>query len=350
LIKTIKYSGISAKIHCLYKKILNREDYKKILKMKTVKELVEYLKSSTHFSNVLSSIDEKRSIHRGEIEVLLKSSILEDYNSIIRFTKGTLGNFLKIVSLKYEIESLKILIRVLETEKNTNIISSSLAFLSDYKDLDIEKLSSSLNTKDFIKNLEGTIYYNILEPYLNKDKEYNLFNLEMELDMFYYSYINKHKKKLFKNDELKTMDKLFGIEIDILNLITIYRCKKYFNIDSGLIFSYLIPSFYRIKKQLIQDLINTENVELFLAKVKETKYNAIFKGENIFFERAADDYLYELNIKNFRKEQFSIALVVSYFKQKELELQSITSVMEGIRYELDEEKLNEYIVGKRCRV
>lgn len=339
------YGALAAKTRASFGKLLDKKDYIELIEKKSVGEIASYLKSSTHYSSVLKETDEKN-IHRGQLEKMIKTDIMNEYSRFLRFTSGDARKFLQSTYKKYETESLKIIFRRLETTGNVMSGEGSMLFLKDNTDVDFHKLLQSKDSAEFISNLKGTEYYDVLKPFAADNSQINLFNIEMILDLNYFKYLSKRMKKYLKGQDIKPLYESFGVKTDVLNLLWIYRCKKYFNMPKEIIYSYVLPYNTRIRKKTLINLIEAENLEKFSEIVRGTKYASIFE-RNIdeFFEMNFAEYMYKIHLKMFRRHALSISSVVDYIHMKEYELSNIVSIIEGIRYGLRPEKIKKYIVG-----
>jgi V/A-type H+-transporting ATPase subunit C len=333
-VSVFKYSNLASKIGVMYGRMLSIEDYEELTSKKTVKDVAAYLKYNTHYNDVLSEVNENI-IHRGQLEKIFKNSLLDDYFKLFHYVRGNVKKFLRLVFLKYEIEDLKILLRVLNTEHNTKAVRDSLLFLRKYCTIDLDKLAKSKDIQDFILNLKGSKYYNILAPFIVNKEYANIFNIEMSLDLYFFSLIWKNKDKLLGGHDREIITSSFGEEIDVQNILYIYRSKRFHNVPKEIIYSYLIPFRKKLSHDAIVSMVEAKEIEDVMDIIKKTKYAEIFNENNDhFFDRNFSIYVYKRN-KNFMKnEKFSIGLIMAYLHLKEIEIKFIVSIIEGIRYSL----------------
>jgi V/A-type H+-transporting ATPase subunit C len=338
----LKYGALSAKTRASHSKLLKKEDYGELINKKSVGEVARYLKNSTHYNKILSNIDPDL-IHRGQLENIIKTDIMKEYDKFLKFTSGDARKFLQSTYKKYEVESLKIIFRRLETAGDAE---GFLLFLRDNSDVDFHKLLTSKDSVQFIENLKGTEYYEVLKPFEVDNAKINLFNIEMMLDLHYFKYLAKRIDKYLGPKDKVPLEESFGVKTDVLNLMWIYRCKKYYNMSKELIRSYVLPFSTHIKKEMLNRLIDAKDIDEFQEIVSKTRYAEIFKRDlDEFFELNSAEYMYNVHSDLFRKYPFSITSAVDYIHMKEYELSNIISVIEGIRYGLNPEKIKKYIIG-----
>jgi len=340
-----KYSALYGKTHVMFGKLLTAGNYHELMRKRNVYDIAAFLKYRTDYGKAFDDIDE-REIHRARLESIIRRSLLNDYRRLLCFVRGNIKGFLKVAYLKHEVEGLKRLFRVLEMEGDTAPAQNSLMFLKKYDMLNTKKLAAAGNTKTFISNLEGTDYFYVLRPFLSETGQHNLFHIEMALDMYYINLVNRKKKKLLTGLDAKIVNHSIGTEIDILNLMWIYRARIFYNLDSSFVLRYLVPNYYKLSKELIRKLVGIKNSNEFLELVKNTEYSDLFLSKSHdFFELNFSEHMYRMHYRFFRKYGFSIAAVFSYLHLKECELSNIISIIEGIRYSLPVERIKDFVVG-----
>ncbi len=340
----LKYSGLSAKIGFMLGNLLKQDDYDTLMRKKTVQEVTGYLKDRTYYTHMLSEVDE-HTIHRGQLEKNLKASLIDDYIKLFQFMHGDVKKFLNFAVLRYEIEDLKILLRVFNTEHNTKVTRDSLLFLQKYGTVDVEALAESENLAAFIQKLKGSVYYDVLLPFITNTQHLNLFMIEMSLDMYFFSLIWKQKERLLKGKDKKIVSYSFGSEIDILNILWVYRCKKFYAIEKEMIYAYVIPYGNKLRKSDIKALVESKGEKEVQQVIGKTPYSSLFKETNsYYYEKRLAYYVHKMHKRFLRNNRFSIATMMAYLHLKEIEIRNIISLVEGIRYGLSYEQIADYVV------
>jgi V/A-type H+-transporting ATPase subunit C len=344
-ISIARYSSVNAKVKALYGKLLTKYDYEELLSSRTVRDIAGYLKKNTGYSSVLSNVEEYL-IHRSELEMLLKTSLLDNYVKIMLFLKGNTGKFLKAAFLRYELEDLKLLFRIIYTDRESEAIVNSLVFLKNYSNLDFVRLVGSKNISEMIAGLRESQYYKVLSPFLNSTQQPNLFDIEMALDLHYFMNILKLKDRLLTGFDRKSITHSFGTEIDIMNLFMLYRCKMLFRIPDELIFKYIIPHWYRLSRGQLINLSQTSEMDEYKRLLLQTKYARIFEpNKEHLWERNSMTYMHNLYKRQFRKDCYNLGGAMAYLHLKEMDIKNIITLIEGVRYSLPKEKLRSYLVG-----
>jgi V/A-type H+-transporting ATPase subunit C len=340
-----KYNSSNIKARALFGKLLDSHDYYELLEKRTVQDVAGYLKKNTSYDHLLSDVNEAM-VHRGDLEKLFKTSLYEDYIKLFRFLSGKAEEFLKAIFLRYETEDLKMLFRIVYNGEAGEPAKKYLFFLSSFSSLDFKKLTASKSIRDVIDNLKGSEYFKVLSPFWNVDKPISLFDIEMALDLHYFMKISKLKDELLSGADLKSVGDIFGTEVDILNLLMIYRCKKLFHTSRELTFKYVIPYWYHLTREQLVQLSGCRDTDGFKALVEKTKYAGIFdSSEEHLWEVNSMNYLYRIYKRHLRSDVFNIGTTIAYLHLKEIDIRNIITLIEGVRYSLPKDEIRSYLIG-----
>jgi len=344
-VSILSYSSVNTKTRALFGKLLAKHDYEELLAKKSVPDVAAYLKKNTSYAGILSDINENM-VHRGELERLFKKSLYDDYVKLLHFLQGNPEKFLHAEFHRYELEDLKMLFRVIYTNRESQSVMDSLEFLKKYSSLDFNRLASSENIQHLIANLNGSEYFKVLSPLLNSSKQPTLFDIEISLDMHYFMSMLKLKDKLLSGADREIIAHILGVEIDILNIFMIYRCKKLFGFPAEQIYKYVIPYWHGLSREQLVQLTQSRDIDEFKALVSMTKYQGIFiSNQEHLWETKHKDHMYKKYKRQLRSGGFSFGMTIAYLRLKEMDIANIITLIEGIRYNLDRAEVKNYLIG-----
>lgn len=341
--KLLSYSGILTKVKSMSSNLITTEDYNVISTIDNVPDFISFLKKQPAYSNMFSQLDEK-SLHRGDIERIITNGIYEDYAKIYRFASGSMRDILKPIFFRYEVNFLKSCLLHVFHKDNTYNLNSLNAFFANHSKLDTNKLAATKTMDEFIANLKGTIYHNLFTT-LYHSNHHTFFDYAMELDVFYFKTVWKSKDKLLKGAEKKSFTDCIGKQIDLLNIMWIYRSKRFYAMDDSAILSIIIPINYKLKKDNFTKLIEAKTIEEFLNILNDTYYHSIndsFHDESI--ELIYRNLMSKIYMDNSKKYPNSISPILSYLFLKEQEIDRLTNALECIRYQLKPKEILEYVL------
>lgn len=343
----LAYSAITAKVKAMRGKLITTEQFKAMAALESVTGAVEFLKALPAYHNTFSSFDDA-DLHRGAIERTLTDSLYSDYMKLYRFASVKQKKFLDLYFLHFETDILKNCLRNAAAHES---ISLGLAryedFFKNHSKVDLIRVSASESLEEFIDNLEGSIYYPVLNK-LTAAGDSKHFDYEMALDLFYFKRLWQMIKKTLPAAEQKIIYQSFGTKLDLLNLQWIYRTKRYYFVSAETIRSLLIPIRCNLKKTQLESLIEAETIEDFFNVLAETWYGVRLKKADLS-ETPDLEILYRFVLNHFhrsvsKKKPYSMGILYSYLYFKEAELRKIITIIESIRYNVDVGEIVTYIV------
>ena len=116
--------------------------------------------------------------------------------------------------------------------------------------MDFEKICCFCNPvqRQAIKLYEPQLQYENAAPELNQD---------------YFFKTWKQISRFPKKDAKKILREVFGTQIDWLNIMWVYRAKRFFRQQDAEIIPYIIPVYYKLKKTELQNMIRAQSIEEF---------------------------------------------------------------------------------------
>lgn len=340
--KLLEYSGITTKVKAMKSTFIKYSEYQVIANLETVSDFVTYLKNHPGYGHIFQGMDE-HDIHRGQAEDILKNGLYTDFMKLYQFATIEQRKFLNIILFQYEVNIIKDCIKQVFRQGDTYNLSMFEAFFHDHSKINIRLLASSKSMEEFMHNLMDTPYFHLFEQ-LSTTNYLTPFDYETQLDIYYYKKVWKLKDKYFTSKNRKVLTHCLGIEIDLQNIMWLYRSKKYYDIKTSDLYSRIVPINYKLTKEQLTKLIETITTEDFTAVLKETFYlefsNAILTDS---MEAYYSKHLLKINQYFESKFPYSMAPVQSYLFTKQSEINRLTTALECIRYKLEPQETLRYI-------
>ncbi|MBP0979226.1 MAG: V-type ATPase subunit [Oscillospiraceae bacterium] len=330
---------IVTKLRSLYGKSLDSSAYEQLINKYSVSGVASYLKNETLYSSTLESINEN-SIHRGQLELLLKISNFDKYRDLFYYKTNENFNMFKYVILKNELEQMMIAIRLFNTGEMKKYAVDLPVFLLKYTKIDLKKIADAKNFDDLLDLSKETIYYKSLKQFKPIDGKIDIVRCETELRKTFY---NKIISLIDKKDK-KTLEILL-LDIEILNISIIYRLKKFFNKDKEYIKSCLLPFFYYLSEEIIDKMIDSKTTQEMLKIILTTKYKK-YCDENFFSDISffSKKILYNILKKGIRFTNSSQYVMISYIYLMDIELKNIITIIECIGYKFETKEIKKFLI------
>ncbi len=341
--KLLSYSGIITKAKAMEANFISKNDYQKIANFETVAEFIGFLKNHPGYSNIFTGLDEHE-IHRGQAEDIFINGLFLDFAKIYRFATIPQRNDLDLIFFRYEVTILKDCIQLVYNKKDSYDLSLFSSFFNSHSKIDVKTLAASHTMEEYINNLKNTQYHSTFVM-LQSTNRLTSFDYEMQLDIYYFSKMWKLKDKQLQGDDLKAMTHSLGTEIDLLNIMWLYRSKKFYDIHSSDSYGFIIPVNYKLTKEQLATLMIAITIDEFLAILKHTYYEKMIPSlldgtMEIFSQRIMS----KVNQDNKSDYPFSMAPINNYLFQKLTEVGRLTTALECIRYKLEPQDTLRYVL------
>ena len=128
----------------------------------------------------------------------------------------------------------------------------------------------------------------------------------------------------------------------MLNLMWIYRSRTKLELPPELVYSYIIPIYYHVRQADILKMANAKSKDELLELLQQTRYAALFMGKDLELEYLR--MFQTLCMRMLRSDPYSLASIQCYMWLKEIEFRNIISIIESIRYGLEPEDMQEYLI------
>ncbi len=328
----IKYPNLNAKLKGMYEKRISKSDLEDLVKQNNLKNAILLLKSKY---DIFKNSDEN--IDRLEIESLLEKDQINNILKIKKLLNKKDTEIFEMFLLQYEIKCVKSIFRKLfSNDKTDDIVIQKVKMWTVTLFSDIKGIETVQNFYEFFEAVKRMKYNKILKKYQEQDN-INVFEVENEIDKLYFETLYD----MIKNEV--NSKKIIGSEIDLLNVLWIFRIKKYYNFENEKINQILIKRYYKLKPNTMKKIEQTNTFEEIKEIMKDTVYKDVFFDENNL-EENIDKYLYEINKKIFRNDMTSIAYVLAYVNMIDYENNDIINTIEGIRYNMDKTEILKRLV------
>ncbi len=344
----IQYAGINAKVKALIGEMLSEEDYQRLVDLKTVQEVFDYLYKNTNYREYLTELTGREEIHRRPLELTLKKNFINDYEKIYRYLTGSSRQFFKFLFAKFEIEDLKMLLRTILVEHDEDYLEENLLYLGVYTDVSISRLTEINTYQDLLEVFQNTPYYNTLRRFEERYKrDNNLFPVEMTLDFNYFTRLASLSRNL-SGDDFRMVRDLLGTQVDLTNIHWIYRIKKFYNLSYEEILNYTLPFYYRLSAEELRAMAQLKEADDIFAFLSRTSYDSLFsriaEDKSILFEKYFLSYILKRSYQAKIKGTFNIGVIIAYLYIKEYEIRDMITIVEGVRYSLESNIIRKYLI------
>lgn len=339
-----KYGDLSTKIRAMKGNMLTEHDYDQMMHKANVYEIAQYLKNETYYKYALDNY-QTGEIHRGQLEVLLYRAVVKDALKIAKHLTGNEKKIYRYIYRKLETEDVKKMLRTLSMGGKLSDLDRSTLFVSKYSMIDFNIALEAKTIVELIESISNTGFYRKLKPLIDSNGKIDIFTAETVLDLYYYQKTAKQVKKMSKGKDRELLEALFGYEADFKNLFWIFRAKKYYSLSREMIYRYMIPTHYKLNKEILTDMVEAQDEESLIKLIDATYMGKIIDFRHDQVELQFLSFMKKVQERSMRNQPFTIAPIIGYMYLKELEVHNITNIVEGIRYSISPEQITKYLAG-----
>lgn len=338
--------ALATKIHAMFGKRLTDENYRELVRKQSVGEVAAYLKQQTQYAELLHDVNES-SVHRGQLENMLRRAIYEDYMRMLVYISPNDRKFYRFFLVRMEIDEILSYLRYLNAGHETEYLFSLPSYFAEHADFDLYSLAKVRSFDELLRLLADTPYAEILKKYdpANADAQDNV-QIDNTFDRYYYKYLNRAIENNFAGQDKDKLKRAVGVEIDLLNIAQIIRLKRYFNAPAEYIRSLLVPHTVRVKPEVLNKMVEAVDADAALAVLADTPYAGFFApGSFEYIEEGASRVIYDYNKKLLATSTSSAVAMMAYLNLKQLELRNIVTIIESVRYGLHPADTEKLLVG-----
>ena len=170
--------------------------------------------------------------------------------------------------------------------------------------------------------------------------------MEMALDLSYYNHLWKIASS-FGQRERKIVRSILGIQMDILNIIWIFRFKEVYHFSPEEILNYGLMQGCHISPELRKKLAYSVDRKDVVTNLAGTPYKALLVDIKDSEASSVQLWRYLLAIvkKNWHGFPFHIGTVLDYVLFKEIEVKSLISITEAKRLNFSREMMADYLIN-----
>lgn len=330
------------KIRAIHGSMLTEEDYKILSSKQSLSEVVQYLKSHRRFAETFSGID-VNTVHRGYIEELLKKHDFELFIALRDFQHLKNLRFYNSTLEKYEIEQLLSLANAIGSSERNLFVDAMPGFFFSHTDIDFLELSRSASLEEFAAKLENTKYSKLAESIRRAgEQEFDFTALETDFAAFYYKrLVGSIEKELSKSDG-KLIYETVRREIYLTVFINAYRMKAYFGISQEEIHRRLMP-LAKIGKIGEDRITQSDSEKEMLEKMSRLPGAAGAGAQNCEFIETAAAKIRLRYAGRLMRTQSMPAVFYAFLQLCDIETSNVIHVIEGIRYGLKPDSIEQLI-------
>ncbi|HDQ15079.1 MAG TPA: hypothetical protein ENN41_09735 [Sediminispirochaeta sp.] len=348
-----RYSFVNAKIRTRLGQLLSDKKIDDLLKCRSIEEVASELQQS-RYANALDIYSQTGDIRA--VEFALLSMEIETLREIASYLDSAPADYFRCLVQGYEVDMLKNALRYwFDRVVRGDQRESSPSYL--YRDflvhrLDFFAIAGASSSQELLALLEGTPYQRLLQRSIpTVEQNQRIFELELELDTYYYRTLAEGIRGLDKKDR-KTATGILQVEVDLQNIDRIVRFAAFYKKEERQGFDIFLPGG-SISPAVLRKAYSSDDALEALELLLEHGYRSyrIFKparGRRVFDQLNE----VELLLRRILQEEarrllwgypFSIGTLLAFVFLTKKEIDSIIKIVNAKYYGLTAEAIREVL-------
>jgi V/A-type H+-transporting ATPase subunit C len=338
--KIWRYAYGGAKVMALKSFLLSAADYHYLLRARNLEDLVGYLRT-TAYGATLAGWDWRRADAEAELSRRLYGNLAQAFLKVRRGLKKRESRFLEHLVHRLEAENLKVVLRALHQGLEPLQAGGRLLPLGTLSPLNCQDLLRQGSIPRLVDALAHTIWGPPLSRGLSRFvKENDLFPLEMSLDLFVYATLWQGLAGLSRSDR-RIAGEILGTLVDITNITWAGRFRDLYVFPAEETYQYLIEAGSFSSAAARRDLAFASNTGEMILRLPRPTYVELLQGASDRAEveaRLRQHWLATLE-NRLAQPPFQIGLPVTYLFFKELEVDNLITLFNGMALNLPAERV-----------
>ena len=297
------------------------------------------------------------------LEDALLQNFIKTCKDLMELSPKDIRLLLSALLTKFEANCVKALLRAKEAELS---VEEAMKYIMPVGSLSEARcrniLENSENIADVIDSLSDMEYGSVLEKafavYL---KEKAFYLLEVALDRHVYHKIWRATGK-FRGLDKKIAKTVIGLEIDSVNVKTIFRCKA-MGISENQIRRYLIPASEVFGEKELQEAMSCSDMQSIIDSLVESAKRAMARDHQYIFkelqklhatslttvETILDRGLVETNLRIMKRYTpfFNIGLLLAFLNLKWFEVRNLRTIIRGAEAGIAPDRVKKLLIIQR---
>ncbi len=342
------YAYSNARIKAMLGHIFRGNDLNPLVKSRDLQALVSLLEDS-HYSPYLEGIEEFSPLN---MEMALWRYLGEVYSRITKISPDEIEDIFSELERIRAIENIKIILIGKFAGFSPESIESELLPKKFLSERVIEQAIEANSFKEAVNAFEETEFWDIINESLTEFEETgSLLHIWFGLERNYWEGVWR-RIRVSNASGSDVMENAVGMKIDIMNIMTVLRCKSE-GVDPSRIEEFIIPIYYKLEERDLKGAMEADDAGEAVALLEDTEYGESFSEAMNEFEESNSVYVFEraleeLHLKKLRalaiQNSTGAGPLIAFFHEKQFEVKNIITIVNGKSENKENEEIREKLV------
>ncbi len=335
-----RYGYLNAKIRALRSRQLTEQDRHFLLAAKDLTAFLSYLGTTSYGSYLPDPAKGVPGLPA--LERQLTRPLMQDYAKVVHSLGGHRErNIIIALFRRFEAENLKLVLRAMSANLAREDVSHLLYPLGRLSDLNWDALWAAKTFPELLAHLRPGVFGQSLAHALPQfEAQGRLFPLEMALDFSCFRCLQEAVQHLGSRHDCRAAEKVLGPYIDILNISWVIRLKTVYGLSPEETVNYTLPEGDLVTLACLSQLARAEDAVTFISHLPpifQQEVHAVNHWQSISFR--LQGWFVKILARVFAGPPFHIGVAIAYLLEKEIELASLITMLQGRAQNLSVEEI-----------
>ena len=273
-----------------------------------------------------------------QVDDALRANMVRTFQKVMGFLNEEGRDILTTLLGRWDVFNLKTIMRGKQMQLSAGEIQEGLLPLGYLAQTDLDALSLQNDIKGVVDTAAtwGLPYANTMsQGYAEYMKSGELADLELAMDRYYADWASERLSGRRSNK--KIAKRILGIQIDIMNLVMVFRLQKA-DMESVDVDSFFLEGGIGVDIDLYRELAQMSDVDEVLDRLRGTIYGQTlddvamqYLEENSIavFERSLEDYLMRKALSLGTGDPLGVGVAIAYLWAKANEITNLRIIVKG---------------------
>jgi V/A-type H+-transporting ATPase subunit C len=282
------------------------------------------------------------------VDEALKNNMVRTYQKVSGFLNDEAQYILITLLARWDIFNIKTILRGKQMHLTAEQVSEGLLPAGYLTQVDLEALAMQDDIRavvDTAMTWQLPFAGALSEGYAQYHETDELAAMELALDRYYATWAVERLRKRRAN--MKVARKVLGMQIDIMNLVMVFRLQKA-DTESIEVESFFLNGGLDIDIDLYKELGEMSDIDEVLDRLRNTSYGIAldeaaikYLEENSIavFERALEDYFMRKTLSQATGDPLGIGVAIAYLWAKQNEITNLRIIVKGKAVGMPEDRV-----------
>lgn len=345
------YGYGNARLRGMRSRLLGRAYFEQLSQAPDLSHVISELSNTEYGPDLDETLIHGRTA--AEVDEALKRNMVRTYRKVLGFLNEEARGLTVTLLGRWDLFNIKTIVRGKHMHLIAGEIVDSLIPVGQLSTVDLTALASVDDVKMLV-DTAATWQLPYTEALREGYRAYmvsgDLADLELALDAYYSEWAAKRLSHRGANTALAR--RILGIQVDLINLITVFRLLKADVADIS-IERFFLRGGNIVTEEMYQGLSRLSDVDEMLDALRGTPYGRVLEdaavayieeGSIAVFERALEDLLMRKAIGSHAQDPLGLGVVISYLWSKQNEVTNLRIVVKSIAVGMPVERMKKELI------